>query len=583
MPRPSAALSPLLLLLLALACCVRPGLCRALPGPSSSSPSASSSVEPPASDDSERSATLFLVVLTGTLILAVLVSIAFSTLRALSWLHESIAVMLMGTLVGLVAHLVLRKTESYLVVEEESFSRAFYTALFPPIIFNAGFTMKKRMFMSNLGTILVYAVVGTVVSMLVIGMLLWAIVETLRPMGLHLSLVECLLFGTLLSATDTVSTIAHLLELNVDPLLYSIVFGESVLNDAVAITLCHTLSNFYGRELTPMTVLYIVKDFFIILVGSCGIGLACGLFCAFMKARMSKLNLSPTYDITFLVLVAYFSYVSADCVGMSGVISLFVCAIVMSHYCWYTISTRARVSLFTAAGTLDFVAQTIVFFCIGLFLFGRPHPWVEDEWNPVLISLTVGLLFVSRALNVFPLSLVINLWRKSRIPLRHQAVVWWCGMRGVVTLLLAFGLRVANRQGLINATFVVVFFTNIFVGLTTKPLVRKMDVGSCEEHVNVLDPMSDARTSLYNTRSSRASRSAFSRAWRAVDDRFLKPLLGGMPDGDAKRRVHEDMMAIAEQEGRVLETNSDLVHYSQICDDEQVPLRASQSSSHLQF
>lgn len=48
---------------------------------------------------------------------------------------------------------------------------------------------------------------------------------------------EALLFGSLLSATDPVATLAVLGQLKVEPQLYSIIFGESVLNDAVAIVL----------------------------------------------------------------------------------------------------------------------------------------------------------------------------------------------------------------------------------------------------------------------------------------------------------------------------------------------------------
>jgi sodium/hydrogen exchanger 8 len=50
-------------------------------------------------------------------------------------------------------------------------------------------------------------------------------------------IVESFAFGSLISAVDPVATLAIFKALNVDPILYMLVFGESVLNDAVAIVL----------------------------------------------------------------------------------------------------------------------------------------------------------------------------------------------------------------------------------------------------------------------------------------------------------------------------------------------------------
>ena len=61
-----------------------------------------------------------------------------------------------------------------------------------------------------------------------------------------LSLAEALAFGALISATDPVSVLAVFAELRVEPALFYLVFGESVVNDAVAIVLFETFSKFVG-------------------------------------------------------------------------------------------------------------------------------------------------------------------------------------------------------------------------------------------------------------------------------------------------------------------------------------------------
>ena len=90
-----------------------------------------------------------------------------------------------------------------------TFSKVFYEILFPPVIFNAGFTLKQRHFMKNIGSISTYAVIGTFVSCIILSLSIYGINKgaNFAP----LDFIECVMFGALLSATDAVSTIAVLL------------------------------------------------------------------------------------------------------------------------------------------------------------------------------------------------------------------------------------------------------------------------------------------------------------------------------------------------------------------------------------
>ena len=109
-----------------------------------------------------------------------------------------------------------------------------YYALLPPIIFEAGFSMRKRGFFVNLLPIVLYAVVGTLVSILATGALLYALRGTLDT---PLSLSQAMLFGALISSTDPVATLGTLRAVNAPPLLFDLIFGESALNDALSIVL----------------------------------------------------------------------------------------------------------------------------------------------------------------------------------------------------------------------------------------------------------------------------------------------------------------------------------------------------------
>ncbi len=120
--------------------------------------------------------------------------------------------------------------------------RVFKTVFLPIIIFESGFAMQKHPFFTQLGSILMFALLGTLISTLVTGML----VLHLGRLGAftQFSLEEAMSFASLISATDPVATLSVFQALNVDHKLYAIVYGESVLNDAVAIVLYATFTRF---------------------------------------------------------------------------------------------------------------------------------------------------------------------------------------------------------------------------------------------------------------------------------------------------------------------------------------------------
>lgn len=117
-------------------------------------------------------------------------------------------------------------------------SQLFFLCLLPPIILDAGYFLPIRPFMENIGTILMFAVVGTLWNAFFIGGLLYAVcqIQPANPSELHgLELLPCLLFGSIISAVDPVAVLAVFEEIHINELLHILVFGESLLNDAVTV------------------------------------------------------------------------------------------------------------------------------------------------------------------------------------------------------------------------------------------------------------------------------------------------------------------------------------------------------------
>ena len=390
--------------------------------------------------------------------------------RKFYYLPESAAIMLIGTLTGgLVEWL-------YPSGDELSFLRfnpqMFFFVLLPPIIFEAGYKLNKKGFFSNFTTIILFAVFGTLVSTFVIGGLLYGFAELGAVKLENHTPIEALLFGALISAVDPVATLAIMgaKEVNCDPLLYSLIFGESVLNDAVAIVLFHTLQGFEKLDKTfdVSTVFSVLGQFLGVSIGSILIGVICGLMCCSLM-KYSALHKYPKYEITILFLTAFGSFSLSESIewqggGLSGIMSLFFCGITLSHYNYYNLSEASQVSSSFVFETMASLSETIVFAYIGTSVFSSKH-----MWDFRLIFLSILFCAGARALNTFPFSACANIKRKKKIPMKMQIVIWFAGLRGAIAFALAMTLTTPNAGYIITTTLCIVIFTTVVCGGTTEP------------------------------------------------------------------------------------------------------------------
>jgi sodium/hydrogen exchanger 8 len=293
------------------------------------------------------------------------------------FMPESSAALCVGLVVGGIARLITHSDEE---LDFLSFSpELFFFLLLPPIIFEAGYTLRRKNFFRNLGTITMYAVVGTLISTFVVGYFTYACaragivdVDATNPM-------EALLFGALISAVDPVATLSIMgsPELNCDPLLYSLVFGESVLNDAVAIVLFRTFYNYYeeGAELDQSKIPVALFEFLFVTIGSILMGVATGLICSYLF-RHTRIRDYPKYEISLLFLFAYGAYALAESIELSGIMALFFCGIVLAHYNSYNLSKTSQTTAEEIFAALSTVAESFVFMYMGMgFFTGRFKTW----------------------------------------------------------------------------------------------------------------------------------------------------------------------------------------------------------------
>lgn len=180
--------------------------------------------------------------------------------------------------------------------------------------------LHKANFFRNLGTILTFAFAGTFISAVVLGVILW--LWTRIPLdGLNINFVEAFSVGATLSATDPVTILAIFNLYKVEPKLYTVIFGESILNDAIAIVLFETAQRYKtggaSGSLTIISLFEAIGIFLLVFFGSVLIGIAVGIGTA-LCLKYTYVRRFPRIESCLIVLVAYASYFFPTGIHMSG-------------------------------------------------------------------------------------------------------------------------------------------------------------------------------------------------------------------------------------------------------------------------
>ncbi|XP_052595709.1 sodium/hydrogen exchanger 6 isoform X1 [Peromyscus eremicus] len=400
----------------------------------------------------------------------------------------------------------------------------FFNILLPPIIFYAGYSLKRRHFFRNLGSILAYAFLGTAISCFVIGSIMYGCVTLMKVTGQlagDFYFTDCLLFGAIVSATDPVTVLAIFHELQVDVELYALLFGESVLNDAVAIVLSSSIvayqpagDNSHTFDVTAM--FKSIGIFLGIFSGSFAMGAATGVVTA-LVTKFTKLREFQLLETGLFFLMSWSTFLLAEAWGFTGVVAVLFCGITQAHYTYNNLSTESQHRTKQLFELLNFLAENFIFSYMGLTLF----TFQNHVFNPTFVVGAFIAIFLGRAANIYPLSLLLNLGRRSKIGSNFQHMMMFAGLRGAMAFALAIrDTATYARQMMFSTTLLIVFFTVwVFGGGTTAMLSClhiRVGVDSDQDHLGV--PENERRT-------TKAESAWLFRMWYNFDHNYLKPLL----------------------------------------------------------
>ncbi|KAE8146020.1 Sodium/hydrogen exchanger family-domain-containing protein [Aspergillus avenaceus] len=395
--------------------------------------------------------------------------------------HETVLSIFAGMFVGLIIRLSPESPIQDSVTFDYQF---FFNLLLPPIILASGYELHQANFFRNIGTILTFAFAGTFISAIVLGLVLF--VWTRVPLdGLNISFVEAISVGATLSATDPVTILAIFNLYKVEPKLYTVIFGESILNDAIAIVLFETAQKYADSDAGSLTFLNFFEAiglFLLVFFGSMLVGMIVGIMTA-LGLKHTLVRRMPKIESCLIVLIAYASYFFSNGVRLSGIVSLLFCGITLKHYAYYNMSRRTQLTTKYLFQVMAQLSENFIFIYLGLDLLVQRHL----QFKPLFILVTVFGICIARYLVVFPLSKAINWFIRYRarrrgmevadeLPFAYQAMLFWAGLRGAVGVALAAGLNGVNAPALRATVLVVVVLTVIIFGGTTARMLEILGI-----------------------------------------------------------------------------------------------------------
>ncbi|KAJ8760735.1 hypothetical protein K2173_017843 [Erythroxylum novogranatense] len=492
------------------------------------------------------------------------------------WVNESITALIIGVGTGIVILQISGGRSSHLLVFSEDL---FFIYLLPPIIFNAGFQVKKKQFFRNFMTIMLFGAIGTLISCCIISIGVILAFDKLDISSFDIG--DYVAIGAIFAATDSVCTL-QVLNQDETPLLYSLVFGEGVVNDATSVVLFNAIQSFDVRNLSPKIAGQFLGSFFYLFVTSTMLGVIAGLLSAYIIKKLYFGRHSTDREVALMILMAYLSYILAELFYLSGILTVFFCGIVMSHYTWHNVTESSRVTTKHAFATLSFVAEIFIFLYVGMDALDiEKWRFVSDspKTSGAVSSILLALVLLGRAAFVFPLSFISNLSKKTstdKIDIKQQIVIWWAGlMRGAVSMALAYNkftslghTNVRDNAIMITSTITVVLFSTVVFGLMTKPLIRFLlphtkkvpktstNASASNSSKSLTAPLlEEGQDSLDDITKHPQPRSILNLLttpthtvhyyWRKFDNAFMRPVFGGrgfvpfVPGSPTERSAHD--------------------------------------------
>ncbi|MEM5451302.1 cation:proton antiporter [Paraburkholderia guartelaensis] len=304
---------------------------------------------------------------------------------------------------------------------------AYLWIFLPPILFEAALQVDTRGLFADLAPILLLAIGAVVAAAAGVGLATW--------ISSGESLIVCLLLGAIVSTTDPSTVIALFRNSGAPERLIRLIEGESLLNDAAAITISTLLTS--ALVLAPTAAHnhgYPLASFLVSLVGGCTFGALAG---ALFVATSSALRRLPFSEYALSLALPTLLYPTAEHgLHVSGVAAV-VCAGLAASQLMRTRPRAASQGLFRQLWAYQAgIASAAVFLLASAHVPGLVHTLHLRDALPLGLALVAATLSRFGILTIF-VPLLSRFGICKPLPRAHQWLIAWGGVRGPVTLTLA--------------------------------------------------------------------------------------------------------------------------------------------------
>jgi sodium/hydrogen exchanger-like protein 6/7/sodium/hydrogen exchanger 8 len=316
--------------------------------------------------------------------------------------------------------------------------------------------MRKKKFFQNLGNITIFGIFITFVTFFFYSVGTFIVVEYFEiemtnyyalehgidvgenPRPFTMNVMRICVVAALLCSTDVVAAVS-IVDYTKQPKLFSVIFGEGIVNDIVCIILFNTIVNLMSEDFTAGTLFTVLVQFILLGVVSLSIGAIFGFFTSWIFKHASFLRVNAITETFLIIAFSYISYFVSDFtvlagIRMSGIISLLTCGIVQSHYTYYNLSPQGKIISTSTITFIAIAAEAGVYSYIGLSLYSNIASW----WSFEFIIYETFIVIGGRYGAIYLCFALFNLCFKSRsISAKELLFIGWGGMiRGAVAFAL---------------------------------------------------------------------------------------------------------------------------------------------------
>ncbi|KAK3791844.1 hypothetical protein RRG08_026747 [Elysia crispata] len=449
-----------------------------------------------------------------------------------SKIPESCILIILGTIFGAIIHF-SGASEN---LPEFFEPHQFFIFLLPPIILEAAYSLHDRTVLENIGSILLFAVMGTVLASMFLGLTLYGLAEAgaMGDLPQNVSFIQMMIFSSLIVAVDPVAVLAVFNEIGVNHVLYFMVFGESLLNDGVTVVLYKVFQSYnVMNEINVEHVVLGLVKFLVVCLGGLFLGIAAGILTAVLTKFSTHVKVAQPIII---FMMAYFGFLLAEMFELSGIISIIGCGVTQVQYAFNNISDKSRTTVKYFIKVISTCMEIIIFLFLGLSIVNDEH-----QWSTGFTLWTIILCLVYRFIITFVMSAMINRFDRQRvrtISLPEQFMIAYGGLRGAVCFSLVALLsknEVPAQSMFMTTTLAVILFTVFVQGITIKPLVYLLQISLAPEKsrsmyqelsIHINDHMMAGMEEIIGEHG----RNHFREKLAFLDSKYLKPWLEVDPD-----------------------------------------------------